>query len=74
MISEWSHPPTNPLSFAWRGCWSPKYEEGRYNFTIDDKTGVTCETGQHCMFGECHDSTVCLCKDNLCNDFQVLSF
>jgi len=57
--------------FAWRGCWSPKYEEGRYNFTIDDKTGVTCETGQHCMFGECHDSTVCLCKDNLCNDFQI---
>ena len=30
-----------------------------------------CEEGQHCIFGECHNSTVCLCNDNLCNDFQV---
>ena len=23
------------------------------------------------MFGDCHNSTVCLCNENLCNDFQV---
>jgi len=47
-----------------RGCWSTDYEEGRYNFT-------GCEVGTHCMFGDCYNNTVCLCKDNLCNDFQL---
>jgi len=57
--------------FSWRGCWSTDYEEGRYNVSLTPEEGVFCEEGQHCIFGECHNSTVCLCNDNLCNDFQV---
>ena len=59
------------LSFSWRGCWSTEYEEGRYNVSLTPDQGVFCEEGQHCMFGDCHNSTVCLCNENLCNDFQV---
>ena len=60
-----------PYSFSWRGCWSTDYEEGRYNVSLTPDQGVFCEEGQHCIFGECHNSTVCLCNENLCNDFQV---
>jgi len=48
----------------YRGCWSTDYEEGRYNFT-------GCEVGQHCMFGDCWNNTVCVCEGGLCNDFQL---
>ena len=37
----------------------------RYNFS-------GCEYGQHCLFGDCHaNTTVCVCEDDLCNDFLV---
>merc|ERR1711936_345126 len=48
----------------YRGCWSTDYEEGRYNFT-------GCESGTHCVFGDCYNNTVCVCENNLCNDFQL---
>ena len=37
---------------------------------------MTCncaQVGQHCIFGDCMNNTVCVCNETLCNDFGFSS-
>jgi len=48
--------------FQLAGCYDFKYNDGRYN-----STGCF-QQGQHCWDNECHNGTICLCDDPMCNN------
>ena len=29
------------------------------------------QVGQHCVFGDCFNNTVCMCQENLCNEYGL---
>merc|ERR1712131_203649 len=46
-----------------RDCWDPAVYN-KYNFT-------GCKETQACYRGSCFNSTVCICQDDLCNNFGM---
>lgn len=48
---------------VYRDCWNPE-SYNKFNYT-------GCETTQSCFEGQCFNATVCVCDEDLCNDFGV---